>query len=326
MKQFILGAISGLFVLSMLVGIAVLGALLWFEAPGPDRPLEPLIIEPGTSSAKISQQLEEAGYIEYGWLFRAVTTLKGMHREFRAGEYAYKPGMSPQAIAEMLIKGQAVTHAITIPEGKTSREIAAILKEDSRLTGSVPMPLAEGSLLPDTHHVHRGDSRASVIRRMREAQDQFLQGAWADRAPSLPFSTPQEALILASIVEKETGLHAEREKVAAVFINRLRRGMKLQSDPTVVYAIELESGPMERPLTRKDWQLTHPYNTYHITGLPPGPICHPGKAAIHAVLHPAQTNALYFVATGMGGHYFADNLREHNRNVQRYKRNMQAAP
>ena len=191
--------------------------------------------------------------------------------------------------------------------------------KEERLKGAMPMGVVEGSLMPDTYHFHKGDSRQSVVDRMQQPMKQALAELWQQRQSGLPFKTKEEALVLASIVEKETGVDQERGRVAAIFINRLRKNMLLQSDPTVVYGIELENGPMERQLLKKDLAIDHPFNTYVHAGLPPAPIANPGRASIQAVLNPPKTDEYYFVATGRGGHYFSKTLAEHNRNVARYR-------
>lgn len=320
MKKLILALLSATFLLLILAIGAVGAAFFWYQQPGPLSQEATLIIEPGTGFNAIAEQLKQAGIIEHALLFRGVTVAQGAHRDFKAGEYRFQAGAAPQEVAQMLIEGKSITHAITIPEGKSSAEIIALLMADDRLSGMITTPIPEGSLLPDTHHIHRGDTRQSVVDRMREGQEALLAELWPQRAKVLPFSTPAEAVALASIVEKETGIDGERGMVARVFVNRLEKGMPLQSDPTVVYAIESEQGVMQRPLYRKDWKFDHPYNTYIHTGLPPGPICHPGRAALVAVLNPPPGDALFFVATGKGGHYFARTLKEHNRNIARYKR------
>lgn len=322
MKKILLGGFSALFLLVMAGGIAVAGALYWYQAAGPLDAEEVVLIEPGTSFNAIAQKLKQHGVVANALLFRAVTVAKGGHRSFKAGEYRFEAGVSPKNVSDILSGGKSIAHAITIPEGKSSAEIIAILMKDDRLSGMIAQPIPEGTLLPDTHYIHRGDTRASVVARMRRAMQEALPKLWAKRAAALPYDTPEEALVLASIVEKETGVDGERGMVAGVFVNRLRKAMPLQSDPTVVYAIERDKGPMKRPLYRKDWKYESKYNTYITAGLPPAPICHPGLAAIRAVLNPPKHDYLYFVATGKGGHYFAKTLAEHNRNIARYKAQM----
>jgi UPF0755 protein len=220
----------------------------------------------------------------------------------------------------MLERGETVARRVTIAEGLTVAEIFGLLEEAPGLTGPLPEPPPEGSLLPETYFFALGDSRYGLVRRMRGAMTEALEAAWANRAEGLPLASKEEALVLASIVDKETGIPAERRQVAAVFINRLRKGMPLQSDPTVIYGLTGGEGPLQRPLTRKDWEHDSPYNTYRNPGLPPGAIGNPGRDAIAAVLDPANVDYLYFVADGTGGHAFARTLAEHNRNVAVWRR------
>lgn len=220
----------------------------------------------------------------------------------------------------MLVDGRTVVHRVTVPEGLTSVEIVAIVAASEVLEGAVPPPPVQGALLPETYHVARGDERAAVIGRMAEAMNEALARLWPTRAPDLPLASPAEAVILASIVEKETGIAAERAKVAGVFYNRLALGMPLQSDPTVVFALTDGKMPLGRALTRDDLAIDDPYNTYKVNGLPPGPIANPGLASLEAVLKPEATDALYFVADGTGGHAFARTLDEHNRNVAKWRK------
>ncbi len=210
--------------------------------------------------------------------------------------------------------------AKTLAEGLTSHEIVALVEQAEALEGAVEAVPSEGSLLPETYHYARGDRRGDLVVRMSRARDELLRVLWPGRAPNLPVATPEHAVVLASIVEKETGVAGERPLVASVFVNRLQKGMRLQSDPTVVYGLTGGTGPLGRALTRKDLQAPSPNNTYLNRGLPPGPIANPGRAALEAVLNPAQTAFLYFVADGSGGHAFAKTLAEHNRNVAKWRK------
>ena len=220
-----------------------------------------------------------------------------------------------------MTKGETVVRSFTIPEGLTVAEAMEIVAKAKGLAGAMPSSLPdEGRLLPETYHYSYYDSKAQAVRRMEKALDDALAKAWAGRDEGLPLNSPEEALILASIVEKETGVKAERARVAAVFLNRLRKGMRLQSDPTVIYGITQGKGPLGRDLTRADLDTLTPWNTYEITGLPPTPIANPGLASIKAVLHPEQSDDLYFVADGSGGHAFSKTLNEHNRNVAKWRK------
>ncbi len=308
-----------------LVLLAALGAALFFwwrhdfYGPGPLEDPVSVMLEPGSGLRAIAKRLEAEGVIKGALFFAAGVSLLGHSRDLRAGEYLFDPKMSGYEVMDKLFRGEVVIRRVTLPEGLTSAEIARLIAAAEGLIGELPSELPEGRFLPETYHYSRGDTRAAIVERMRRAMTETLDELWPARAEDLPFASPEAALILASIVEKETGLPEERARVAAVFVNRLRRSMPLQSDPTVVYALTGGAGPLGRPLTRDDLEVDSPYNTYRVPGLPPGPIANPGREAIAAVLHPAETNELYFVATGDGGHAFAQTLEEHNRNVRRLR-------
>jgi UPF0755 protein len=226
-----------------------------------------------------------------------------------------------QQVLEDLVSGRSVLHAITIPEGLTNEQVLSRLREDESLVGDIANVPGEGWLAPDTYKFTRGATRQQIVDQMERAQRRLVEAAWERRAPDLPVSTLEEFVTLASIVEKETGKADERPRVAAVFINRLEQGMRLQSDPTIVYGIFGGAGkPSDRPILRSDIDKPTPYNTYQVDGLPPGPIANPGRAALEAVANPSRTDELYFVADGTGGHVFAKTLDEHNRNVARWRR------
>jgi UPF0755 protein len=228
--------------------------------------------------------------------------------------------VSPREVVAILQSGETIVRRLTVPEGLTSARVLELVDGAEGLQGHVGRMPEEGRLLPETYHFSYGDDRADLVARMEEAMEIALARLWLERSDDLPFATPEDALTLASIVERETAVERERRRVAAVFINRLRRGMRLQSDPTVVYALTEGEGVLGRRLVRDDLRIDHPYNTYVNTGLPPGPIANPGRASIAAVLNPAETRELYFVADGSGGHAFATTLDEHNRNVARWRR------
>ena len=296
------------------------GAGIWgwgtYSRPGPLASPAQVVIPRGGTEA-IAATLREKGIIAEPRAFAAAAWLTRNEGPLRAGEFAFEPHVPMHEVLRILREGRMVQHRLTIPEGLTVRQITALLERTEALTGEVP-PLQEGTLLPETYVFLRGDARASIVRRAAAAMDQALAEAWAARAPDLPLTSPREALVLASIVEEETGVAAERAKVAGVFMNRLKRGMALQSDPTVAYGVS-QGMPLERALTRADLDLAHPYNTYRIRGLPPGPITSPGREALRAVTQPEATEDLYFVADGSGGHAFARTLEEHNRNVARWR-------
>jgi UPF0755 protein len=291
-----------------------------FERPGPLTADTVILIPQGSGVEAIARQLHQAGVIEDPLVFRLGVRLLRVGRELRAGEYLFAVALSNRDAIDLLRSGQTVVRRLTLAEGLTSREIVALMDQAEAMAGSVETLPPEGSLLPETYHYARGDGRGELVARMARARDKLLSELWAGRAPNLPLASPQEAVILASIVEKETGIAGERPRVASVFVNRLQKGMRLQSDPTVVYGLTGGKGPLGRALTRKDLQVPSPYNTYLIDGLPPGPIANPGRASLEAVLNPAQTAFLYFVADGSGGHAFAKTLAEHNRNVAKWRK------
>ena len=292
----------------------------YYKGTGPLQEARTVVLERGSSARTIVAKLEDAGVIENGRLFLAGLWLEGGAGQLKPGEYEFPASISPKDVAAKLIAGDAVVRKLTIAEGLTTAEILALVEAADGLKGEVGTLSGEGLLLPETYHFAFGDSRAELIARMQTDLTKLIEELWPKRAKDLPFESAAEALVLASIVEKETGVATERPKVAGVFVNRLRLGMALQSDPTVIFAITKGSGPLDRALTRKDLGIDSPYNTYKNTGLPPGPIANPGRASIEAALNPMTTDALYFVADGKGGHAFASTLEEHNRNVAAWRR------
>jgi UPF0755 protein len=318
--------VSLLVFLVILLATLVAGGLVIlhraYSEPGPLAAKTRLVIPRGASGHDIGATLAEAGVAADARLFALAIRLFAANQPLRAGEYDFAPGVSLRDAVAKLQAGETVVRRLTVAEGLTTRAALAEIAEAPGLTGDVPGTdtVGEGTLLPETYHYNWGDSRADVVARMQADQRAALDRLWAARAPDLPLATPQEALVLASIVERETAVGAERPLVAGVFINRLNRGMRLQSDPTVAYGLVGPGEPLDRALTRTDLETDHPYNTYTRDGLPPGPIANPGLASIAAVLNPAETDALYFVADGEGGHAFARTLAEHNRNVARWRR------
>lgn len=285
-----------------------------------EKPIS-VIIPKGTGLNKTAALLAEKGIVDDARWFVLYARLNGLANKLKAGEYAFSGSISLEVIAQKLVDGDVVVRSLTIPEGKALAEILKIVNENPYLSGDVTLSLQEGDILPETYHFTRGETRNSILKKARQAMKKVLASAYAERDAGLPLKSKQELLVLASIIEKETGLASERAKVASVFINRLRLGMRLQTDPTVIYAVTNGQMNLGRPLYRKDLQYDSPYNTYVYAGLPPMPICSPGRAAIMAAVHPEKTKYLYFVADGVtGGHRFAKSLSEHNANVVLYRK------
>lgn len=315
------------FMMSCLV-LVVLGAGLFFlygksvfESAGPLSEPQTVVIKEGSSLSQISSKLLSNDVIDNGWIFSQGVKAHKAQSSMKAGEYIFQPQMSMYDVMETIRSGKGILHKVTLPEGLTVFQIFERLAKHEILEGPLPETLpAEGSLMPDTYPFQRGTTRAEVVERMKQAQETFLSQVWEKRIPGLPISTPQELVTLASIVEKETGKADERPRVASVFINRLNRGMKLQSDPTIIYGIFGGQGkPSDRPIYKSDIETATAYNTYTIPALPPGPIANPGRAAMEAVANPSRTDDIFFVANGTGGHVFAKTLAEHNQNVARWR-------
>ncbi len=311
-------------VFGLLLFAAAAGLLLAFlirerlTAPGPLTAETVVEIPRGIGAAGIAERLAAAGVVSDPLLFRLSARISDEGGGLKAGEYAFPPGASLRQVFQKIVRGEVVQRRVTLAEGVSSLAARALLDQAEGLEGETPAEIPEGSLAPDTYFYLRGETRAALVARMTQAQTRILEELWADRASDLPVSTMAEALILASIVEKETGVAAERERVAGVFVNRLRRGMRLQSDPTVIYGVA-GGADLGRGLRRSELDAATPYNTYAVAGLPPTPIAHPGRAAIAAALNPMETKDLYFVADGTGGHAFAETLDQHNANVRRWR-------
>lgn len=278
-----------------------------------------VIIPEGSSLKAISAILAKNNIIKYPDLFTYFVIFTDKDAKLKAGEYEFEAGISVYNVLDKIESGDVVMHQITIAEGLMTSQILNLLKENELLTGDLPADIKEGSLLPETYSFTRGDKREKIVKAMQHAMLNVLNDLWENRADNLPIKTKEEALTLASIVEKETGISQERERVAGVFVNRLRKNMRLQTDPTVIYSITKGEYVLDRPLNRKDLAVDSKYNTYKYNGLPPGPIANPGKASIAAALNPAATDEIYFVADGTGGHVFAKTLKEHNANVKKWR-------
>ncbi|WP_321391360.1 endolytic transglycosylase MltG [Emcibacter sp.] len=313
------------YILLLLVGSVAFAALFAYlgyrEFTGKATLSETVVyvLPKGQGVGKTAFDLSERGIISNAGIFRLGVRLLGMDKSFKAGEYEIASGSSMRDIMELFASGEIIRHHLTIVEGWTSHQIVTYLNSVENLTGALTTLPTEGSIMPETYQYLRDDDRAALVQRMQARQEEFLLDEWSLRDPELPLETPEEALILASIVEKETSLEEERARIAGVFINRLRKNMRLQTDPTVIYGLN-KTGDLGRPLSKKDLRTHTYYNTYVIRGLPPTPIAHPGKASIRAVLHPLPTDELYFVANGDGGHSFAGSNEEHNKNVLKLRK------
>jgi UPF0755 protein len=313
-----------IFVLIIFAVIAA-GAVEWANAawdvpglPAPSGKETVVLIPPHSRTHDIAQMLEQKGVMKYGLVFELDLRLRGLADKIKAGEYAIPSEASMGAIAGMLVEGKSIQHKLTAAEGLTSDMIWKLVQADPVLVGDAGPAPQEGSLLPETYLFTWGETRAHMLAQMAKAQEKFFNEKWPGRAAGLPFHSAREAVILASIVEKETSLPEERRHIAAVFINRLKVGMKLQTDPTIIYGLT-KGYPLGRGIRQSEIEGATPYNTYVIAGLPPGPICNPGKDSLAAVLNPEQSDDLFFVATGKGGHVFASSISGQARNVAAYR-------
>jgi UPF0755 protein len=289
-------------------------------APGPLAQPKHVVIPRGAGPATMAKVLRDEGVIAHPQLFRVALMIDPAPKPIKAGEYEVPAHVSMQSLVDLLQSGKVVQRRLTVPEGLTTAEIVELVRKTEALSGDITLDLKEGDLLPETYFYSRDDARDGLLLRMKEAMEKAVEETWRKRAAGLPLANRREAVVLASIIEKETALPAERPKVAAVYLNRLRLRMKLESDPTVIYGLTGGKSSFNRELTRADLQSTSPYNTYAVAGLPPGPICNPGRASLVAATNPASRDrSLYFVADGQGGHVFSSNVYEHNRNVERWK-------
>ena len=314
---------NAIFTLLVVLAIAV-GAGLFigkqrFEAPGPLPEDKVVNIPRGLGIRDIADLLQREGVIDQPYVFMGGVVALKARGELKYGEYQFSKQSSVGDVVETITEGKVVQHAVTVPEGLTSEQIVARLLENDALTGQIKEIPREGTLLPETYRFTRGMTREQIIQRMQQAHRRVLQEVWEHRAQDLPLKTPEQLVTLASIVEKETGKPDERTRVAAVFVNRLKTRMRLQSDPTIIYGLTGGKGSLGRPLMKSEIEQATPYNTYVVDGLPPGPIANPGRASLEAAANPARTKELYFVADGTGGHVFSDNYTEHQRNVARLR-------
>jgi UPF0755 protein len=313
------GVLSFLLLLAVASAFGLISVLHKLQEPGGLASEKIVYIAPRSDVPEILAQLEREGVIDSPTLMNIALVIEGARSKLKPGEYLFKQGASLREVMDELVSGRQVMHAVTIPEGLTSEQVVLRLRENDVLAGDVLDIPKEGALLPETYKVVRYFPRSKLLAKMQEDQRKLLDQIWTRRSKDLPVKTPFELLTLASIVEKETGRAEERPHVASVFVNRLRKGMRLQSDPTIVYGLVGGKGSLGRGILRSEVERATPYNTYAINGLPPGPIANPGRAALEAVANPLRTQDLYFVADGTGGHVFAETLEQHSRNVQRWR-------
>ncbi len=325
MQSRLISVTSWLIAVFLIIFLTIsLGVGIWvwhsFNEPMLESTHTVVIIPRKSSLEKVSILLEQNKVIRSAFQFKWIVRLKGLAPQIKSGEFLFPAKNSAADVMKILQDGKTVQHFVTFPEGLTSKEMMNLLNKAPLLEKQIIEIPAEGTLFPETYAYSYGDSRSSIVRRMQQAMEFNLLQLWDDRQSDLPVKTSQEALVLASIVEKETALAQEYARIAAVFINRLKIKMPLQSDPTVIYALEmLQNRPLERDLTTTDLQINHPYNTYKIAALPPGAICNPGKSSLKAVMHPATSKDLFFVADGSGGHAFSENLQQHQKKHQEWR-------
>jgi len=308
-----------LIVISIAVGAALFFGKQRFDAAGPLADDKVVNIPRGLGTRDIADVLQREGVIDQPYIFMGGVIALKARGDLKYGEYQFSKHASIADVVDTIIEGKVVQHAFTVPEGLTSEQIVARLLENTALTGQIKEIPREGTLLPETYRFTRGMTREQIIQRMQQAHRRVLQDVLEHRMPDLPVKTPEQLVTLASIVEKETGRPDERTRVAAVFVNRLKTKMRLQSDPTIIYGLTGGKGSLGRPIQKNEIEQPTPYNTYVIDGLPPGPIANPGRASLEAAANPARTKEIYFVADGSGGHLFSDNYTEHQKNVARLR-------
>jgi len=313
-------AVISIFVLlAILAGVVIFLGKQRFEEPGP-LPQDRIVNIPhGSGIRDIADVLTQQGVIDQPWVFIGGVMVLKAREDLKAGEYQFKAHASLHDVVATMIEGRVVEHQVSIPEGLTSEQIVTRLQGDDVLIGDIKEVPREGSLLPNTYDFTRGVTRDQMIQRMQLAQQRAVKEIWDHRSPDLPLRTPDQLVILASVVEKETAKPEERSRVAAVFVNRLKQKMRLQSDPTIIYGLVGGKGTLGRPIMKSELDQPTAYNTYLIDGLPPGPISNPGRASLEAAANPARTRELYFVADGTGGHAFAETYEQHQKNVARLR-------
>ena len=314
---------NAIFTVLIVIAVAVGGALYVgkqrFESPGPLSEDKVVNIPRGLGIRDIADVLQREGVIDQPWVFIGGVLVLKARGDLKHGEYQFTKAASLAEVVNTIVENKVVQHTLTIPEGLTSEQIVARLLENNLLSGQIKEIPREGTLLPETYKFTRGMAREQVIQRMQQAHRHLLQEVWEHHMPDLPVKTPEQLVILASIVEKETGKADERSRVASVFVNRLKNKMRLQSDPTIIYGLTGGKGSLGRPILKSEIEQPTPYNTYVIDGLPPGPIANPGRASLEAAANPARTKDLYFVADGTGGHVFSENYEQHQKSVARLR-------
>lgn len=310
------------FALIILAVLLLTGLYLRQQVLAPGMLTEKVLVQipRGAGTAAAAQKLTESGVISSPLLFRLAVRAYRQDKNLKAGEYEFLPHTAMVDVIAKLAAGEVVYRRITLPEGLTTRQMLELISQEPLLSGEITEKPQEGDLLPETYSFERGDSRDKIIRQAMAAMKHIKANAWENRGSGLPYQTPEQMIVMASIIEKETGIPEERGLVASVFVNRLVKGMRLQTDPTVIYALTKGEQVLGRPLYKKDLEIDSPFNTYKYYGLPPAPICNPGKASIEAAVNPEASSYLYFVADGKGGHNFAASLNEHNKNVSVYRR------
>jgi UPF0755 protein len=313
-------AVISIFVLiAVVAGVVLFVGKQRFEQPGPLAQDTIVNIPKDSGMRDIADVLQRHGVIDQPLVFVGGVIVLKARQDLKFGEYQFKAHASLRDVVATMVEGKVVEHQVSVPEGLTSEQIVSRLSNDNVLIGDVRQIPREGTLLPDTYDFTRGVSREQLLARMQQAQQRLVKDVWDHRSPDLPLKSPDQLIVLASIVEKETGKPDERTRVAAVFVNRLKQNMKLQSDPTIIYGLVGGKGTLGRPIQRNEIEQPTPYNTYVITGLPPGPITNPGRASLEAAANPARTRELYFVADGTGGHAFAETYEQHQKNVARLR-------